>query len=111
MLRRADLARGLIASCRFSPGRQRVMVLPAPGAYRGIGRGLGAYPASPHCPGLKLDPKDNPGTAECAVNSRGWGRLCACRGERGWTRRLKPPVLRDKVALTEAEPPPNRSLE
>ena len=54
----ADLARGLIASCPASVGPPESVVLPAPGAYRGIGRGFGAYPALAALPGLKLDPKD-----------------------------------------------------
>src|SRR6267378_4641347 len=54
----ADLARGLIASCPASVGPPESVMLPAPGAYRGIGRGFGAYPALAALPGLKLDPKD-----------------------------------------------------
>src|SRR6202048_3117181 len=38
----ADLARGLIASCPASVGPPGSVVLPVPGAYRGIGRGFGA---------------------------------------------------------------------
>jgi tRNA threonylcarbamoyladenosine biosynthesis protein TsaB len=41
----ADLTRGLGWSRQASVGPPESVVLPAPGAYRGIGRGFGAYPA------------------------------------------------------------------
>jgi tRNA threonylcarbamoyladenosine biosynthesis protein TsaB len=98
----ADLARGLIASCPASVGPPESVVLPAPGAYRGIGRGFGAYPALAALPGLELDPKDS----TALPNAREFARLGALRlrREEGMDPAdLSPPYLRDKVALTEAE--------
>jgi len=98
----ADLARGLIASCPASVGPPESVVLPAPGAYRGIGRGFGAYPALAALPGLELDPKDT----TALPNAREFARLGALRLRRGeWVdpADLSPLYLRDKVALTEAE--------
>ncbi len=98
----ADLARGLIASCPASVGPPESVVLPAPGAYRGIGRGFGAYPALAALPGLKLDPKDT----TALPNAREFARLGALRLQRGEgmdPADLSPLYLRDKVALTEAE--------
>lgn len=98
----ADLARGLIASCPASVGPPESVVLPAPGAYRGIGRGFGAYPALAALPGLKLDPKDT----TALPNAREFARLGALRLQRDGgmdPADLSPLYLRDKVALTEAE--------
>jgi tRNA threonylcarbamoyladenosine biosynthesis protein TsaB len=98
----ADLARGLIASCPASVGPPESVVLPAPGAYRGIGRGFGAYPALAALPGLKLDPKDS----TALPNAREFARLGALRLQRDEgmdPADLSPLYLRDKVALTEAE--------
>jgi len=98
----ADLARGLIASCPASVGPPESVVLPVPGAYRGIGRGFGAYPALAALPGLKLDPKDT----TALPNAREFARLGALRLQRGEgmdPADLSPLYLRDKVALTEAE--------
>jgi tRNA threonylcarbamoyladenosine biosynthesis protein TsaB len=98
----ADLARGLIASCPASVGPPESVVLPAPGAYRGIGRGFGAYPALAALPGLELDPKDS----TALPNAREFARLGALRlrREEGMDPAdLSPLYLRDKVALTEAE--------
>ena len=98
----ADLARGLIASCPASVGPPESVVLPAPGAYRGIGRGFGAYPALAALPGLKLDPKDT----TALPNAREFARLGALRLQRDEgmdPADLSPLYLRDKVALTEAE--------
>src|SRR6266404_4595460 len=98
----ADLARGLIASCPVSVGPPESVVLPVPGAYRGIGRGFGAYPALAALPGLKLDPKDT----TALPNAREFARLGALRLQRGEgmdPADLSPLYLRDKVALTEAE--------
>ena len=98
----ADLARGLAASCPASVGPPESVVLPAPGAYRGIGRGFGAYPALAALPGLELDPKDS----EALPNAREFARLGALRLERAEgmdPADLSPLYLRDKVALTEAE--------
>ena len=98
----ADLARGLIASCPASVGPPESVVLPAPGAYRGIGRGFGAYPALAALPGLELDPKDS----TALPNAREFARLGALRLQRDEgmdPADLSPLYLRDKVALTEAE--------
>jgi len=98
----ADLARGLIASCPSSVGPPESVVLPAPGAYRGIGRGFGAYPALAALPGLELDPKDS----TALPNAREFARLGALRLQRKEgidPADLSPLYLRDKVALTEAE--------
>ena len=98
----ADLARGLIASCPASVGPPESVVLPVPGAYRGIGRGFGAYPALAALPGLKLDPKDT----TALPNAREFARLGALRLQRDEgmdPADLSPLYLRDKVALTEAE--------
>jgi len=98
----ADLARGLGWSCPASVGPPESVVLPVPGAYRGIGRGFGAYPALAALPGLKLDPKDT----TALPNAREFARLGALRLQRGEgmdPADLSPLYLRDKVALTEAE--------
>src|SRR6266851_2621346 len=98
----ADLSRGLSWTCRASVGPPETVVLPAPGAYRGIGRGFGAYPALAALPGLELDPKDS----EALPNAREFARLGALRLERAEgmdPADLSPLYLRDKVALTEAE--------
>jgi tRNA threonylcarbamoyladenosine biosynthesis protein TsaB len=98
----ADLARGLVASCPASVGPPGSVVLPVPGAYCGIGRGFGAYPALAALPGLKLDPED----AAALPNAREFARLGALRLERAEgidPADLSPLYLRDKVALTEAE--------
>jgi tRNA threonylcarbamoyladenosine biosynthesis protein TsaB len=98
----ADLARGLIASCPASVGPPESVVLPAPGAYRGIGRGFGAYPALAALPGLELDPRDT----RALPNAREFAQLGALRLQRGEgmdPADLSPLYLRDKVALTEAE--------
>ena len=98
----ADLARGLAASCPASVGPPDTVVLPVPGAYCGIGRGFGAYPALATLPGLKLDPED----AAALPNAREFARLGALRLERAEgidPADLSPLYLRDKVALTEVE--------
>jgi tRNA threonylcarbamoyladenosine biosynthesis protein TsaB len=98
----ADLARGLAASCPASVGPPESVVLPAPGTYRGVGRGFGAYPALAALPGLELDPKDG----GALPNACEFARLGALRLERGEgldPADLSPLYLRDKVALTEAE--------
>jgi tRNA threonylcarbamoyladenosine biosynthesis protein TsaB len=98
----ADLARGLIASCPASVGPPGSVVLPVPGAYRGIGRGFGAYPALAALPGLELDPRDT----RALPNAREFAQLGALRLQRGEgmdPADLSPLYLRDKVALTEAE--------
>src|ERR1700692_3095385 len=41
----ADPARGLVASSPAAVGPPESVVLPLPGAYRGVGRGFAAYPA------------------------------------------------------------------
>ena len=98
----ADLARGLAASCPASVGPPESVVLPVPGAYRGVGRGFGAHPALAALPGLELDPRDS----GALPNAREFARLGALRLQRleGLDPAdLSPLYLRDKVALTEAE--------
>ena len=98
----ADLARGLIAIGPASVGPPESVVLPVPGAYRGIGRGFGAYPALAALPGLELDPKDS----TALPNAREFARLGVLRLQREEgmdPADLSPLYLRDKVALTEAE--------
>ena len=77
-------------------------MLPVPGAYRGIGRGFGAYPALAALPGLELDSKDS----TALPNAREFARLGVLRLQREEgmdPADLSPLYLRDKVALTEAE--------
>jgi tRNA threonylcarbamoyladenosine biosynthesis protein TsaB len=98
----ADPARGVVASCRASVGPPASVVLPASCAYRGIGRGFGAYPALAALPGLELDPED----ALALPNAREFARLGALRlalEEGVDPADVSPLYLRDKVALTEAE--------
>jgi tRNA threonylcarbamoyladenosine biosynthesis protein TsaB len=98
----ADLTRGLGWSCPASVGPPESVVLPTPGAYRGIGRGFGAYPALGALPGLTLDPKDTlalPHAREIAT----LGALRLALKEGLDPADLSPLYLRDKVALTEAE--------
>jgi tRNA threonylcarbamoyladenosine biosynthesis protein TsaB len=98
----ADLARGLGWSCPASVGPPERVVLPVPGAHRGIGRGFGAYPALAALPGLELDPEDS----RALPNAREFARLGAlrlARAEGTDPADLSPLYLRDKVALTEAE--------
>jgi tRNA threonylcarbamoyladenosine biosynthesis protein TsaB len=98
----ADLMRGLGWSCPARVGPPESVVLPGPGAYRGIGRGFGAYPALAALPGLTLDPKDS----QALPNAREIATLGALRLalEEGLDPAdLSPLYLRDKVALTEAE--------
>jgi tRNA threonylcarbamoyladenosine biosynthesis protein TsaB len=98
----ADLARGLTATCPASVGPPDSVVLPVPGACRGIGRGFGAYPTLAALPGLELDPKDS----GALPNAREFARLGALRLQRAEgmdPADLSPLYLRDKVALTEAE--------
>jgi tRNA threonylcarbamoyladenosine biosynthesis protein TsaB len=98
----ADLARGLGWSCPASVGPPESVVLPTSCAYRGIGRGFGAYPALAALPGLTLDPKDS----RALPHAREMARLGALRlalAEGLDPADLSPLYLRDKVALTEAE--------
>jgi tRNA threonylcarbamoyladenosine biosynthesis protein TsaB len=98
----ADLTRGVVASCQASVGPPASVTLPAPGAYRGIGRGFGAYPTLAALPGLTLDPKDG----QALPNAREFATLGALRLARGEgldPADVSPLYLRDKVALTEAE--------
>jgi tRNA threonylcarbamoyladenosine biosynthesis protein TsaB len=98
----ADLTRGLGWSCPAAVGPPESVVLPAPGPYRGIGRGFGAYPALAALPGLELDPKDS----RALPNAREFAALGALRlalAEGVDPAALSPLYLRDKVALTEAE--------
>jgi tRNA threonylcarbamoyladenosine biosynthesis protein TsaB len=97
-----DPTRGLGWSCPASVGPPETVVLPARGAYRGIGRGFGAYPGLAALPGLELDPKDS----RALPNAREFATLGALRLalEEGLDPAdLSPLYLRDKVALTEAE--------
>src|ERR1700737_521009 len=98
----AALTRGLGWICPARVGPPESVVLPGPGAYRGIGRGFGAYPALAALPGLTLDPKDS----QALPNAREIATLGALRLalEEGLDPAdLSPLYLRDKVALTEAE--------
>jgi len=98
----ADLARGLAWICPASVGPPASVVLPTACAYRGIGRGFGAYPALAALPGLELDPEDS----QALPNAREFATLGALRlalGEGLDPADLSPLYLRDKVALTEAE--------
>ena len=98
----ADPTRGLGWICPASVGPPASVVLPASCAYRGIGRGFGAYPALAALPGLELDPEDG----QALPNARDFATLGALRlalGEGLDPADLSPLYLRDKVALTEAE--------
>jgi tRNA threonylcarbamoyladenosine biosynthesis protein TsaB len=98
----ADSTLGLTASCPPRVGPPETVVVPVPGAYRGIGRGFSAYPALAALPGLELDPKDSralPNAREFAL----LGALRLARAEGLDPADLCPLYLRDKVALTEAE--------
>jgi tRNA threonylcarbamoyladenosine biosynthesis protein TsaB len=98
----ADSRRGLGWSSTPRVGPPAGVVLPVPGVYRGIGRGLAAYPALAALPGLDFDPKDG----RALPNAREFATLGALRlalGEGLDPADLSPLYLRDKVALTEAE--------
>jgi tRNA threonylcarbamoyladenosine biosynthesis protein TsaB len=98
----ADPERGLVASSAARVGPPEGVVLPVPGAYRGIGRGFDAYPGLAALPGLELDPRD----CRALPNAREIARLGALRLRAGQgldPADLSPLYLRDKVALTEAE--------
>jgi tRNA threonylcarbamoyladenosine biosynthesis protein TsaB len=98
----ADLTRGLGWICPASVGPPASVVLPTSCAYRGIGRGFGAYPALAALPGLELEPEDS----QALPNAREFATLGALRlalGEGLDPADLSPLYLRDKVALTEAE--------
>jgi tRNA threonylcarbamoyladenosine biosynthesis protein TsaB len=98
----ADPVRGLIATAAARVGPPEDVVLPVPGAYRGIGRGFAVHPVIGALPGLELSLEDRgelPNASEFA-------RLGALRfglGEGLDAADLRPLYLRDKVALTEAE--------
>jgi tRNA threonylcarbamoyladenosine biosynthesis protein TsaB len=97
-----DPTRGLVASGPASVGPPQTVVLPTPGAYRGIGRGFGAYPGLAALPGLELDPEDS----RALPNAREFATLGALRlalKEGLDPADVSPLYLRDKVALTEAE--------
>ena len=110
----ADSERGLAAVGAARVGPPGSVVLPAgvvaspggaldaSGAYRGIGRGLAAYPALAELPVLQVDPSDS----RALPDAREFARLGALRlglGEGLDPADLMPLYLRDKVALTEAE--------
>jgi tRNA threonylcarbamoyladenosine biosynthesis protein TsaB len=97
-----DPVRGVGWSCPASVGPPESVTLPAPGTYRGIGRGFGAYPGLAALPGLELDPEDS----RALPNAREFAALGALRlalAEGLDPADLTPLYLRDKVALTEAE--------
>jgi len=73
----ADLARGLIASGPASVGPPESVVLPAPGAYRGIAGALAPIPRSPHCPVLSSIQDTT-----ALPNAREFARLGALRLQR-----------------------------
>jgi tRNA threonylcarbamoyladenosine biosynthesis protein TsaB len=98
----ADRTRGLGWSCPPSVGPPASVALPAPGPYRGIGRGFDAYPALAALPGLELRPEDS----RALPSAREFARLGALRlqlAEGLDPAEVSPLYLRDKVALTEAE--------
>jgi tRNA threonylcarbamoyladenosine biosynthesis protein TsaB len=98
----ADPTRGLVARSSPRVGPPETVILPEPGAYRGIGRGLAAYPVIAALPGLQVNPEDS----QALPNAREFARLGALRlglGEGLDPADLSPLYLRDKVALTEAE--------
>jgi tRNA threonylcarbamoyladenosine biosynthesis protein TsaB len=98
----SDLTRGLVAIGPAAVGPPASVVLPTPGAYRGIGRGFGAYPALAALPGLALDSQG----IRALPNAREFATLGALRLARGEgldPAEISPLYLRDKVALTEAE--------
>jgi tRNA threonylcarbamoyladenosine biosynthesis protein TsaB len=103
-----DAGRGVAANGAARVGPPGSVVLPANaappagGLYRGIGRGLAAYPALAALPGLQVDPVDS----RALPDAREFARLGALRlglGEGLDPADLMPLYLRDKVALTEAE--------
>jgi tRNA threonylcarbamoyladenosine biosynthesis protein TsaB len=98
----ADTRRGVLASGPAAVGPPASVVLPAPGPYRGIGRGFAAHPLLGALPGLSVSPAD----CQALPNAREFARLGALRLELGEgldPADLAPLYLRDKVALTEAE--------
>jgi tRNA threonylcarbamoyladenosine biosynthesis protein TsaB len=98
----SDLARGVVAIGPAAVGPPASVVLPTPEAYRGIGRGFGAYPALAALPGLALDPQGS----RALPNAREFATLGGLRlalGEGLDPADVSPLYLRDKVALTEAE--------
>ena len=97
-----DTCRGVLASGAPAIGPPASVVLPAPGLYRGIGRGFAAHPLLGALPGLSVSPADR----QALPNAREFARLGALRlklGEGLDPADLAPLYLRDKVALTEAE--------
>jgi tRNA threonylcarbamoyladenosine biosynthesis protein TsaB len=98
----ADTGRGLVPSTNPQVGPPDSVILPAPGAYRGIGRGFAAYPALSALPGLVVDAGDS----QALPHAREFALLGALRlaSQEGLDPAdLCPLYLRDKVALTEAE--------
>jgi tRNA threonylcarbamoyladenosine biosynthesis protein TsaB len=97
-----DPTRGLVHICAASVGPPASVVLPTAGAYAGIGRGFGAYPALAALPGVELDPA----AGRALPHAREFARLGALRlalKEGLDPADISPLYLRDKVALTEAE--------
>jgi tRNA threonylcarbamoyladenosine biosynthesis protein TsaB len=98
----ADTSRGVLARGAAAVGPPASVVLPAPGPYRGIGRGFAAHPLLGALPGVSVSPAD----CQALPNAREFARLGALRlqlGEGVDPADLAPLYLRDKVALTEAE--------
>jgi tRNA threonylcarbamoyladenosine biosynthesis protein TsaB len=106
----ADAGRGLVPSTNPQVGPPDSVILPAPGAYRGIGRGFAAYPALSALPGLVVDAGDS----QALPHAREFALLGALRlaSQEGLDPAdLCPLYLRDKVALTEAEREAGRIAE
>ena len=96
----ADSRLGVLSLGPAAVGPPQSVVLPAPGTYRGIGRGFAAYPVLAALPGLLIT------DSQALPNAREFARLGALRLEAGQgldPADLTPLYLRDKVALTEAE--------
>jgi tRNA threonylcarbamoyladenosine biosynthesis protein TsaB len=102
----ADASRGVRATAGPRVDAPGAVSLPpaaaGSGPYRGIGRGLAAYPDLLRLPDLAVEPRD----AAALPDARDMARLGAIRlrlGEGVNAAELEPLYLRDKVAFTEAE--------
>ncbi|HEY4970897.1 MAG TPA: tRNA (adenosine(37)-N6)-threonylcarbamoyltransferase complex dimerization subunit type 1 TsaB [Steroidobacteraceae bacterium] len=97
-----DPGRGVRAISPAAVAPPHRVVLPAPGSYRGVGRGFAAHPVLAALPGLSLNAADS----QALPNAREFALLGALRLELGEgldPADLIPLYLRDKVASTEAE--------